>query len=97
MHQRPFADFGRSIQRCGAAFALRPFVHGAAFLSAKTSVCGQTRLVQLQLLLMQKLFAFAASLIWRVQHISPNQSFKRADLGRYQSDLLLQSVQIIET
>jgi hypothetical protein len=29
--------------RCGAAFALRPFVHGAAFLSAKTSVCGTFR------------------------------------------------------
>jgi hypothetical protein len=31
------------MQRCGAAFALRPFVHGAAFLSAKTSVCGTFR------------------------------------------------------
>ena len=40
-HQRYLCTAGRSLT-LDAAFALRPFVHGAAFLSATTSVCGHS-------------------------------------------------------
>jgi hypothetical protein len=49
--------------QCGPS--LRTFVHLAAFLLAETSVCGQTRLLQLWLLLTQHLFAVAAAYFLR--------------------------------
>jgi hypothetical protein len=39
-HERPRPAFRSINQRRSAAFAFLPFVHAAAFLSAKTSVCG---------------------------------------------------------
>jgi hypothetical protein len=38
---RPIADTVRLINMLRCSLSLRPFVHGAAFLLAGTSVCGQ--------------------------------------------------------
>jgi hypothetical protein len=42
-HSRPIADIDRGSRRCAAAFALLPFVYGAAYFLLESSVSGRGR------------------------------------------------------
>jgi hypothetical protein len=41
--ERPIADIDRGSRRCAAAFALLPFVYGAAYFLLESSVSGRGR------------------------------------------------------
>jgi hypothetical protein len=64
-HGQPKTAAFTNQHRCGAAFALQPFVHVAAFLECEGRLSGQTGLMHMQQLLMQHFLAFAESFVLR--------------------------------